>query len=38
MFVIIAFTVIAAGTLAASAVTLVVTARDGYRQVPTRQA
>lgn len=38
MFAIITFSIIAAGTLAATAATIVVTARDGYRRIPTRQA
>ena len=38
MFALIAFGIIAAGTLAATAGTIVMTAKDGYRRIPTRQA
>lgn len=38
MFAIVTVGIIAVGTLAATAATVVMTARDGYRRVPTRRA
>ena len=38
MFAIVTFAIIAAGTLVATAGTIVMTAKDGYRRIPTRQA